>query len=62
MIQLSLQSSEVHVKAGQSLGFSSSKVLRTLGGRFLELWQSMTEEGVKHGQNSVTYSMDGPND
>jgi len=33
LIQRLLQSSEVHIEAGQSFGFSSSKVQRTLGVR-----------------------------
>jgi len=53
LIEPALQSSQKHIEAGQSLGFSSSKVWHTLGGG---VWDLLQKEGVKIGKNnSVTY-------
>jgi len=55
LIERSLQSSRVHIEAGQSLGFSNSKVWRTLTG-LRDVRQSVTGRG---GRNYVTHFIDG---
>jgi len=55
-MERSLQNSEAHIEAGQSLRFSFFKVWCTFG-LFRDVWQGMGSKLIKKG---VIFFMDGP--